>query len=54
MFPALVNCTTIDWFSEWPVDALKEVALKYLNEADLGPLTPAVRIIFKIHFISFL
>ena len=29
MYPAFVNCTTIDWFSEWPVDALMEVAEKY-------------------------
>ncbi|KAJ3339931.1 Dynein heavy chain 2, axonemal, partial [Kappamyces sp. JEL0680] len=36
MFPALVNCTTIDWFSEWPEDALLEVATKYLNDIDLG------------------
>jgi dynein heavy chain len=36
MFPALVNCTTIDWFSEWPEDALKEVALKYLEDLDVG------------------
>jgi hypothetical protein len=44
MFPALVNCTTIDWFSEWPNDALKEVALRYLSDADLGALTSPVRV----------
>jgi dynein heavy chain len=36
MYPALVNCTTIDWFSEWPLDALLEVADKYLSEMSLG------------------
>ncbi len=36
MFPALVNCTTIDWFSEWPEDALLEVATKYMSDVDLG------------------
>lgn len=36
MYPAFVNCTTIDWFSEWPLDALLEVADKYLNEDSLG------------------
>ncbi|KAJ3024564.1 UNVERIFIED_CONTAM: Dynein heavy chain 2, axonemal [Siphonaria sp. JEL0065] len=36
MFPSLVNCCSIDWFSEWPEDALQEVALKYLEDVDLG------------------
>lgn len=36
MYPAFVNCTTIDWFSEWPADALLEVADKYLLETSLG------------------
>jgi len=31
-----VNCTTIDWFSEWPQDALLEVAGKYLEEMNIG------------------
>lgn len=26
MFPSLVNCCTIDWFTEWPSDALLSVA----------------------------
>ncbi|KAI9224867.1 dynein heavy chain and region D6 of dynein motor-domain-containing protein [Blastocladiella britannica] len=37
MFPALVNCSTIDWFSDWPEDALLEVASKYLNSFPLDP-----------------
>ncbi|KAL0040883.1 hypothetical protein WJX79_008591 [Trebouxia sp. C0005] len=36
MFPGLVNCTTIDWFTEWPADALYEVAAKQLADEDLG------------------
>ncbi|KAM8972622.1 dynein axonemal heavy chain 2 [Pelodytes ibericus] len=35
-YPALVNCATIDWFSEWPHDALLEVAERYLEGAELG------------------
>ncbi|KAJ8389320.1 hypothetical protein AAFF_G00121850 [Aldrovandia affinis] len=35
-YPALVNCTTIDWFSEWPRDALLEVAERYLDGLVLG------------------
>eukprot|EP00928_Gymnodinium_smaydae_P090374 TRINITY_DN7418_c1_g1_i1.p1 TRINITY_DN7418_c1_g1~~TRINITY_DN7418_c1_g1_i1.p1 ORF type:complete len:1913 (-),score=434.08 TRINITY_DN7418_c1_g1_i1:413-5788(-) len=29
-FPALVNCTAIDWFQPWPMDALHNVAQKFL------------------------
>ena len=36
MFPSLVNCCTIDWFSAWPEDALFSVAKKFTSEIDMG------------------
>ena len=36
MFPAVVNCCTIDWFSEWPAEALLEVARKLLKKDEIG------------------
>ncbi len=36
MYPALVNCTTIDLFNEWPQEALLEVGEKYLANVVLG------------------
>ncbi|CAF1022140.1 unnamed protein product [Brachionus calyciflorus] len=36
MFPALINCCSIDWFSEWPDEALELVALKYLDDLDVN------------------
>lgn len=44
MYPAFVNCTTIDWFSEWPADALLEVAEKYLQNVVLVVNEPDVSI----------
>jgi dynein heavy chain len=35
-FPALVNCTVIDWFHPWPKDALLGVAKRFLADVDLG------------------
>ena len=37
MFPSLVNCCTIDWFSTWPEDALRSVAANSVSDiGDLG------------------
>lgn len=32
-FPSLVNCCTLDWFFEWPTEALNAVAFKMMEEA---------------------
>jgi len=37
-FPSLVNCTTIDWFSEWPKDALESVARRFLGDVEMEPV----------------
>ena len=31
-FPSLVNCCTIDWFSEWPDEALCSVASSFMQD----------------------
>ncbi|XP_042198221.1 dynein axonemal heavy chain 9 isoform X3 [Callorhinchus milii] len=33
-FPAVVNCTAIDWFHEWPLEALESVSLRFLQGID--------------------
>ena len=35
-FPALVNCSVIDWFHPWPEDALFSVAEKFLAEVEMA------------------
>jgi dynein heavy chain len=40
-FPAIVNCTVIDWFQAWPYDALYSVGKRFMSEVDMG--TEAIR-----------
>lgn len=49
-FPSLVNCTTIDWFREWPEDGLQSVASRFLSEVDL---TDAERVSIGEMFVQF-
>eukprot|EP00929_Paragymnodinium_shiwhaense_P087552 TRINITY_DN476_c0_g8_i1.p1 TRINITY_DN476_c0_g8~~TRINITY_DN476_c0_g8_i1.p1 ORF type:complete len:2571 (-),score=771.76 TRINITY_DN476_c0_g8_i1:261-7973(-) len=35
MFPSLVNCCTIDWFHEWPAEALYSVGKQQLSTANV-------------------
>ncbi|XP_025195967.1 dynein heavy chain 2, axonemal [Melanaphis sacchari] len=51
-YPSLVNCTTIDWFLDWPKDALLEVALNSLTTLEvLATITGAPRV-FDVNSIS--
>ena len=36
-FPAIVNCTCIDWFHEWPEEALMSVSMKFMTEESTIP-----------------
>lgn len=36
MFPSIVNCCTIDWFTEWPREALLGVAQRFFEFVDFG------------------
>lgn len=36
MFPSLVNCCTIDWFREWPQEALLSVAKSFYTDTELN------------------
>lgn len=37
-FPAIVNCTAINWFHEWPKNALESVSEKFLQELEVLPM----------------
>jgi len=54
MFPSLVNCCTLDWFTDWPEEALLGVGKGQLvdNAANLGieeNLGEIVEMIKRIH-----
>ncbi|XP_005385504.1 PREDICTED: dynein heavy chain 6, axonemal [Chinchilla lanigera] len=36
MFPSLVNCCTIDWFVQWPREALLSVSKTFFSTVDAG------------------
>ncbi|VDO49605.1 unnamed protein product, partial [Schistosoma margrebowiei] len=36
MFPSLINCCIIDWFIEWPKEALYNVAMYTFSQSDFG------------------
>ncbi|XP_058258889.1 dynein axonemal heavy chain 11 isoform X1 [Hemibagrus wyckioides] len=49
-FPALVNCTAIDWFHPWPQHALQSVSTTFIS--NIQGLEPAVKVSIS-EFISY-
>merc|ERR1719191_866486 len=51
MFPSLVNCCTIDWFHEWPAEALYSVAKQQLTNSgvDLPNFEGSLKMFQLIH-----
>lgn len=35
LYPSLVNCCTIDWFEDWPEDALERVAENWIGDVNV-------------------
>ncbi|KAI8425202.1 hypothetical protein MSG28_007025 [Choristoneura fumiferana] len=33
-FPSIVNCTAINWFHEWPAEALRSVSKRFISEVE--------------------
>ncbi|KAK9886617.1 hypothetical protein WA026_017539 [Henosepilachna vigintioctopunctata] len=49
-FPAIINCVSIDWFHEWPEEALLSVSARFLSEI---PELPEELIDSVSRFMSF-
>ncbi len=47
-FPAIVNCTSIDWFHAWPDEALMSVSTRFLSEVELIP----VSLFYTYHLVN--
>uniref|UniRef100_A0A2I3TJ66 Dynein axonemal heavy chain 17 n=1 Tax=Pan troglodytes TaxID=9598 RepID=A0A2I3TJ66_PANTR len=50
-FPAVVNCTAIDWFHEWPEDALVSVSARFLEETEGIPWEVKASISFFMSYV---
>ncbi|XP_045527512.1 dynein beta chain, ciliary-like [Pieris brassicae] len=51
-FPSIVNCTAINWFHEWPKEALRSVSTRFLNEVEALPrdlMEPVANFMSHVH-----
>ena len=54
LFPSLISCCTIDWFTAWPEDALEMVARKFLEDIEIDPLIKKESISMCKYFHEFI
>ena len=52
MFPSLVNCCTIDWFTEWPKEALLGVSESFFENVELGDDELKVREVIELRALA--
>ncbi|KAI8425207.1 hypothetical protein MSG28_007028, partial [Choristoneura fumiferana] len=51
-FPSLVNCTAINWFHEWPAEALRSVSKRFISEVEALPpflVDPVANFMAHVH-----
>ncbi|KAL0819776.1 hypothetical protein ABMA28_007817 [Loxostege sticticalis] len=49
-FPSIVNCTAINWFHEWPQEALRSVSKRFISEVEsLPPFLVDAVAVFMAH-----
>lgn len=50
LYPSLVNCCTIDWYEEWPSEALEMIANRYMRSIDLSASIKESAVLACKHF----
>ena len=50
-FPSLITCCTIDWFTEWPQEALRSVANSFIADTPVPEdvLNGVIDVCMQIH-----
>lgn len=50
LYPSFVNCCTIDWFVDWPEDALEMIGIKWMKDVHLSEEIKSVATLACKHF----
>lgn len=50
LYPSMINCCTVDWFDDWPKEALEIIGHKYLDKVDVPKEIKNATVIVCQHF----